>query len=68
MRSDTKHSTMSFGPRLLRLPELEKIRVHSTRTRDYAAGVELLGQGVQINLFRHIADQLLSGLCAEDAS
>jgi DNA (cytosine-5)-methyltransferase 1 len=56
----------SFGPRLLRLPELERIRSHPTRTRDYAAGVELLGQGVQISLFRCIADQLLSGLCASD--
>ncbi len=43
-----------FGLRLLRLPELERIRGHAVGTADYATGVEILGQGVQTHLFRAV--------------
>jgi site-specific DNA-cytosine methylase len=43
-----------YGPRLLRLPELERIRGHRLRTDDYATGVEILGQGVQTKVFKAV--------------
>lgn len=51
-----------FGLRLLRLPELERIRGHSIATRNYASGVEILGQGVQTRVFREIFTQLATSL------
>lgn len=46
------------GLRLLRLPELERIRGHSVGTTDYATVVEILGQGVLTGTFRAILSQL----------
>ncbi len=42
------------GLRLLRLPELERIRGHQTGECDFATGVEMLGQGVLTRVFRAI--------------
>ena len=55
-----------FGPRLLRLPELERIRGHHLLTEHYATGVEILGQGVLTRVFRAIFRQLEGHLCAHD--
>ncbi len=56
-----------YGLRLLRLPELERIRGCRVGTEDYATGVEILGQGVLTRMFASILRQLqlyLSGLRA----
>lgn len=55
-----------FGPRLLRLPELERIRGHHLRTEHYATGVEILGQGVLPRVFRMIFRQLEAHLLSSD--
>ena len=55
-----------FGPRLLRLPELERIRGHHLLTEHYATGVEILGQGVLTRVFGAIFRQLEEHLCACD--
>lgn len=47
-----------FGPRLLRLAELERIRGHRTPSSSCRTSIEILGQGVQPRLFREIAMQL----------
>jgi DNA (cytosine-5)-methyltransferase 1 len=47
-----------FGLRLLRLPELERIRGHAVGKADYATGVEILGQGVLTGSFRAILVQV----------
>lgn len=47
-----------FGLRLLRLPELERMRGHAVGTTDYATGVEILGQGVLTEAFRAILGQI----------
>jgi DNA (cytosine-5)-methyltransferase 1 len=47
-----------FGLRLLRLPEIERIHGCALRTRHYATGVEMLGQGVQTEVFRSVFRQL----------
>jgi hypothetical protein len=47
-----------FGLRLLRLPELERIRGLRLGTVDYATGVEILGQGVLTGSFVEILGQL----------
>lgn len=47
-----------YGLRLLRLPELERIRGHRLATKHYAAGAEVLGQGVQTSVFRDVFRQL----------
>ncbi len=57
-----------FGPRLLRLPELERIRGHHLLTEHYATGVEILGQGVLIRVFRTIFQQLEAHLCSSDTA
>jgi DNA (cytosine-5)-methyltransferase 1 len=49
----------SHGPRLLRLPELERIRGSAAGTTDFATGTELLGQGVLTRAFRKILVLLL---------
>ncbi|MBN9688991.1 MAG: DNA cytosine methyltransferase [Verrucomicrobia bacterium] len=46
------------GLRMLRLPELERIRGNEARTTDYTTGAELLGQGVLTGPFRQILAQL----------
>ena len=55
-----------FGPRLLRLHELERIRGHKLLTEHYATGVEILGQGVLTRVFRTIFRQLEAHLCSRD--
>ncbi len=55
-----------FGLRLLRLPELERIRGHNLLTEHYATGVEILGQGVLTRVFRTIFQQLEAHLCSID--
>ena len=55
-----------FGPRLLRLPELERIRGHHLLTEHYATGVEILGQGVLTRVFRRIFRQLEAHLSSCD--
>jgi DNA (cytosine-5)-methyltransferase 1 len=57
-----------FGPRLLRLHELERIRGHKLLTEHYATGVEILGQGVLTRVFRTIFRQLEAHLCSRDTS
>ena len=47
-----------YGPRLLRLPELERIRGSAAGTTDFATGAEVLGQGVLSRAFRQILGQL----------
>ncbi len=47
-----------LGPRLLRLPELQRIRGHSVGTSDYATGVEILGQGVLTRIFASLFAQV----------
>ena len=51
-----------FGPRLLRLAELERMRGHHLTTTHYATGVEILGQGVLTRIFREIFHQLATHL------
>ena len=46
------------GLRLLRLPELERIRGKAAGTSDYETGVAILGQGVLTGVFRQIFRQL----------
>jgi DNA (cytosine-5)-methyltransferase 1 len=46
------------GPRLLRLPEFERIRGCAAGTTDFATGAELLGQGVLTRAFRQLLGQL----------
>jgi hypothetical protein len=41
-------------PRLLRQEEIERIRGIELKTRSYATAVQILGQGVQTRVFRHI--------------
>ncbi len=55
-----------FGPRLLRLSELQRIRGHHLLTEHYATGVEILGQGVLTRVFSAIFSQLEEHLCAHD--
>ncbi|MEO7676623.1 MAG: DNA cytosine methyltransferase [Verrucomicrobiota bacterium] len=47
-----------FGPRLLRQEEIERIHGCQVGTKHYATAVQILGQGVQTNLFRKIFEQL----------
>ena len=47
-----------YGLRLLRLPELERIRSQCVGTDNYATGMEILGQGVLTRVFRNIVQQL----------
>jgi DNA (cytosine-5)-methyltransferase 1 len=51
-----------YGLRLLRLPELERIRSHQVGTEDYGTGVEIIGQGVLTRCFRPLFSQLESAL------
>jgi DNA (cytosine-5)-methyltransferase 1 len=51
-----------YGLRLLRLPELERIRSHQVGTEDYGTGVEIIGQGVLTRCFRSLFSQLESVL------
>jgi hypothetical protein len=48
----------AYGLRLLRLPELERIRGLRISHADYPDAVMALGQGVQTNAFKLIFDQL----------
>lgn len=47
-----------YGLRMLRLPELERIRSQCVGTDNYATGMEILGQGVLTRVFRNIVQQL----------
>ena len=47
-----------YGLRLLRLPELERIRDQRVETEDFSTGVEILGQGVQTRVFKEITFHL----------
>ena len=53
-----------WGLRLLRLPEIERIHGFQVGTRHYATGVEILGQGVQTNIFKTVFGQLGDWLVA----
>ncbi len=53
-----------WGLRLLRLPEIERIHGFQVGTRHYATGVEILGQGVQTNIFKAVFGQLGDWLVA----
>ena len=50
--------TTSFGPRLLRQAEIERVHGCELSTRHYATAVQMLGQGVQTKVFRRVFDQL----------
>lgn len=52
----------SFGPRLLRLVELERLREFPLTTSDFSTGAELIGQGVQPTVFKELFDQLSATL------
>ena len=52
----------SFGPRLLRLVELERIREFPLTTSDFSTGAELIGQGVQPTVFKELFEQLSATL------
>lgn len=47
-----------YGPRLLRLHEVEKIMGANAGTQDYATGIQILGQGVQTRLWTKVFSQL----------
>jgi DNA (cytosine-5)-methyltransferase 1 len=47
-----------FGPRLLRLTELERFRAVPLTNLDFSIGVELIGQGVQSGVFKDIFGQI----------
>jgi DNA (cytosine-5)-methyltransferase 1 len=47
-----------FGLRLLRQSEIERIHGCRMLTRHYATAVQMLGQGVQTQLFRQVFEQL----------
>ncbi len=51
-----------YGPRLLRLSEISRIRGHAPFLEDFAIGVEILGQGVQTLSFRIIMDQVICAI------
>ena len=53
-----------FGLRLLRQAEIERIHGCRLLARHYATAVQMLGQGVQTQVFRHVFDQLGSHLAA----
>lgn len=53
-----------FGPRLLRLSEIERIHGCKLETSSYSAAVQMLGQGVQTRIFREIFSQLGTHLVA----
>lgn len=47
-----------YGPRLLRLHEVEAIMGASAGTQDYSTGIQILGQGVQTRLWANVFQQL----------
>ncbi len=55
----------SFGPRLLRQSEIERIHGSAIGTRHYATAVRIMGQGVQVpvfqEVFRQVARHLMRG-------
>ncbi len=51
-----------FGPRLLRLKEIELIRAMTTGVKDFATGTAILGQGVAMGPFRQILGALWRNL------
>jgi DNA (cytosine-5)-methyltransferase 1 len=52
----------TFGLRLLRQAEIERIHGHTLLTRHYATAVQMLGQGVQTRVFRCVFRQLADHL------
>ncbi len=56
-----------FGPRLLRLVELERIRELPLTTSDSSIGAELIGQGVQPTVFKELFHQLSATLSTTGA-
>jgi hypothetical protein len=58
----------SFGLRLLRQAEIERIHGHTLLTRHYATAVQILGQGVQTRLFRSVFRQLADHLVGATAA
>lgn len=48
----------AFGPRLLRLSEIERIHGCELRTKQYSTAVQIVGQGVQTRVFRNIFAQI----------
>jgi DNA (cytosine-5)-methyltransferase 1 len=54
-----------YGLRLLRLPELERIRSQCVGTEDYATGMEILGQGVHTRVFKNIFRQLFATVISD---
>jgi DNA (cytosine-5)-methyltransferase 1 len=48
----------SFGPRLLRQQEIERIHGCNLQTRDYTTAVQILGQGVLTRIFHNVFGQL----------
>jgi DNA (cytosine-5)-methyltransferase 1 len=54
----------TFGPRLLRKHEVEKLMGCEIDCAHYATAIEILGQGVQTRVFAQILDQLSDFLCA----
>lgn len=55
------------GPRLLRVPEIERLCGSSTDAPGYAQAVRILGQGVQGRVWAEIFRQLGDHLCADRA-
>lgn len=53
------------GLRLLRLPELERIRSQCVGTEHYATGMEILGQGVHTRMFKRIFRQLFATVISD---
>lgn len=52
------------GPRLLRLPEIERLHGAHSETDHYATAVQVLGQGVLTRVFRPVFTQLAQHLTA----
>lgn len=51
-----------YGLRMLRQAEIERIHGVTLGTRHYATAIQILGQGVQTRLFRHVFQQLADHL------
>jgi site-specific DNA-cytosine methylase len=49
-----------YGPRMLRLHEVERIMGSESLCAHYATGVQILGQGVQTRVWREILNQVTS--------